>query len=94
MITIPEIEKLASLSRISLTEDEKKRFQKEIEDILSYVSDVQKLSEDESEEKAPGEIYNVFREDEAPHESLMYTEELLRNAPDKAGEYFRVKKIL
>lgn len=37
---------------------------------------------------------NVMREDTEPHESGIYTEKLLSAAPQREGQYIKVKKIL
>lgn len=37
---------------------------------------------------------NVMREDGEPHESGLYTEKLLSAAPQREGQYIKVKKIL
>lgn len=95
MITILEVEKLATLSRLSLTEEEKIKFQKEIDSILSYVDQIKELSNDEEEKgRKFDEVKNVFRLDSDPHSQGIYTEAILKNAPGKEGEYLKVKKIL
>lgn len=93
MIGKEDIEKLALLVRISVSDEEKETFTKEIESILEYVSEIQSFSGD-TVEKVAGENYNVFREDGEPHESGVYTEILLAQAPQREGEYVKVKKIL
>jgi Asp-tRNA(Asn)/Glu-tRNA(Gln) amidotransferase C subunit len=39
-------------------------------------------------------VRNVLREDANPHESATFTEAILKNAPSRQGDYFKVKKIL
>ncbi len=102
MVEIKDIEKLAALSRISLTEAEKGQMRSEIEAILGYVAQIQKVSgtpktaEERSREKKD-EVRNVLREDgelarmHAPGE---YSEALLENAPKRGGRFVKVKKIL
>jgi Asp-tRNA(Asn)/Glu-tRNA(Gln) amidotransferase C subunit len=41
-----------------------------------------------------GEHRNAFREDENPHETGKYTESIIKNAPEKEGNYVKVRKIL
>lgn len=93
MIEIPDIEKLAKLSRIKLSEAEKESLRKEIDSILGYVAEIQGVLIKTGDFDKP-DRRNVFREDGNPHESGKYTEQLLAEAPQKDGGYFRVKKIL
>lgn len=94
MISTEEIEKLANLSRLALSEDEKAGLRKEFDSILGYVEQVQKISVATFSEKVTGTFRNVMREDVNPHESGIFTEELLATAPKREGQYIRVKKIL
>jgi aspartyl-tRNA(Asn)/glutamyl-tRNA(Gln) amidotransferase subunit C len=89
-----DIEKLAKLARIELTREEVDEFTGEITSILGYVSDVNEITGSTVGEKRVGALYNVFREDGDPHEPGTYTEDLLREAPEREGQYFKVQKIL
>jgi aspartyl-tRNA(Asn)/glutamyl-tRNA(Gln) amidotransferase subunit C len=94
MISAKDIEKLASLARIKIEENEKEQFGKEIDSILGYVNQIKeaKVSLDQSERV--GDIKNVLREDVHPHESGVNKEKLLSEAPSREGDYVKVKKIL
>jgi aspartyl-tRNA(Asn)/glutamyl-tRNA(Gln) amidotransferase subunit C len=94
MITIKDIEKLAELSRVAISPEEKEAFRKDMDSILGYVDQVQKVSANLSEEKKAGILRNVMREDSNPHESGIYTETLISAAPKREGNYLKVKKIL
>jgi len=91
---LKEIEKLAELARIGLSEEEKQKLLKDAEDILAFVSQVQEVKTDDSAEARVGVPHNVLREDENPHESGIYTEALLAQAPDTEKRYVKVKRIL
>ena len=93
MIKIEEIEKLAELSRIEVPEDEKKTLASDIEVILEYISQIQEVASVEPEKEA-GSHRNIMREDGEPHESMLYTDKLLKAAPKKENGYVKVKKIL
>lgn len=93
MITKDDIEKLARLSRIDIPKEQIQELCGEIESILKYVSEVQEVSSSEPEKKA-GALRNVLREDEAPHESGIYTEAILNEAPKQKGGFLKVKAIL
>ena len=93
VMEIKDIEKLAALSRLKLTEEEKQKFAQEMDDILAYVKQIDEVT-GKSDEKKAGDVRNVLREDENPHESGIYTEALLNSAPKRQGKYVEVKKIL
>ncbi len=89
-----DIEHLATLSRIELTEDEAENFAKDITNILGYVSEIKDLAGEAAQEKKVGALFNVFREDSEPHAAGKYTDDLLALAPERQGQYIKVKKIL
>ena len=92
MISKEEVEKLASLSRLALTEEEKAQFQGEIDAILGFVGKVK-----EAAEAAPRPQHasiNVLREDIVVHKRGEFTEKLLKAAPEREGDFIKVKRIL
>lgn len=94
MITVKDIEKLAELARISIPEVEKEGLVKEIDSILTYVEQIKTASQNVVNEQSVGSVSNVMREDDGSHESGLYTEKILKEAPRREGDYFKVKKIL
>ena len=94
MITKAEIEKLAALSRVKLSETEKENFTSQIDAILGYVDLLKKVPLAQQSDAVIGTTHNVFRDDINPHESGMHTESLLAEAPDRKGNYLKVKQIL
>lgn len=89
-----DIEHLATLARIELTDHEAEQFAGDITSILGYVSDIKDITGDAAPEKKVGALFNVFREDVDPHEGGKYTDDLLALAPERQGQYVKVKKIL
>ncbi|MFA6158795.1 MAG: Asp-tRNA(Asn)/Glu-tRNA(Gln) amidotransferase subunit GatC [Candidatus Paceibacterota bacterium] len=93
MITREDIEKLATLSRLKLSEDEIARFQGEMSSILAYVDKLKAVTGSES-----GPVMsvnrNVLREDANPNPSGAYTRKLVDLAPQHEGDHVKVKKIL
>ncbi len=95
MITKEDIQNLADLARIEVAEGEMERLRSSMEGILNYISEVREVSGEEAEKTIEtGALRNVFREDTEPHQQGQYTVGVLKNAPDKEGEYVKVKKIL
>jgi len=92
-IELKEIEKLAALARIEVSPEEKESLRNEINAILEYVKQIQAVSPTEGE-KETGALKNVLREDVDTHLSGAFSEELLREVPQREGNYVRVKKIL
>ena len=84
---------LVELSRLYLSEEEKKSMGSDLSDILNYVD---KLSEVDTsgmpEMSHPFEDVNCFREDEVVNGDDR--EALLANAPDSRGSYFKVFKTV
>ncbi len=93
MITRADITKLAELALIAVPEAELDMLASEISAILGYVSEVQSLAADQGTPQVPT-LRNVLRDDVVTNAPRAYTEEILSQAPDRDGEYLRVKKIL
>ena len=95
-MNLKDIEKLAQLSRIKLSDKEKELFLKEIDSILAYVGEIKEgvrvRGIGDSEEKPI--LRNVMRKDENLNETGENTETLLSSAPKRKGNYLKVKKIM
>ena len=89
-----DIEHLAKLARIAVTESEADALAKDITSILGYVSEIEEITGNAEGEKIVGALCNVMREDKDPHEPGIYTEDLLNAAPEREGQYVVVKKII
>ncbi len=92
-ITMQEVEHVARLARLELSEAEKQRMRAQLDSILSYID---KLNELDTSAVEPTShvlpLTNVFREDEI--RPSLSQEEALANAPDRHDFFFRVPKIL
>lgn len=95
---IKDIEKLAKLARIELTEEEKAKYLKDIGAILGYVDQIKGVLANHSEnvlaKSGPKDLNNVMREDEVKNESGANTEVIVAEFPQKQGNSLKVKKIL
>lgn len=89
-----DIEHLAKLARIGITDTEADALAQDISSVLSYVSEIEEISGGEASEKQVGPLHTIMRPDTEPHEAGLYTEDLLKAAPDRDGRYVKVKKIL
>lgn len=93
-----EVLKLARLARIGIDDAEAEKLSHEFDAILGYVAEVKKITDPSQPSPNVGEgkggVYNVMREDAEPHQSGIYTDALLAEAPDSKDGYVVVKKIL
>jgi aspartyl-tRNA(Asn)/glutamyl-tRNA(Gln) amidotransferase subunit C len=88
-----DIQALADLARIELSDEEIERFSREFDDILEYVGEIKGLA-GKADAPAVGTHFNIFREDRDPTPADTYTEALLEAAPERFGRYLKVKKVL
>ena len=88
-----EVEHIALLARIGLSPEEVELFRGQLSDILDQF---QVLSELDTQGVTPtghaAGLQTVLRNDEA--DDSLETEDVLRNAPRREGERFRVKAVL
>jgi aspartyl-tRNA(Asn)/glutamyl-tRNA(Gln) amidotransferase subunit C len=87
-----EVLKLAKLARIKILPEEAEALSHEFDRILEYVGEVKGIKSDG--EKVLALTRNVLREDANPHETGLYTSDLLNQSPEREGDYLKVKKIL
>ncbi len=88
-----DVEYVARLARMRLTEEEKKLFSKQMEDIFSYLDKLNELDTTGVEPTSHViDRKNVFREDQA--KPSLPKEEILAGAPDASDECFIVPKII
>lgn len=88
-----EIEHVALLARLELSDDEKKLFSKQVGSIINYIDKLDKLDTSDVEPTAHVfPIKNVFREDKL--RPSLPREKALQNAPGKNDNFFRVPKII
>ncbi len=93
MLSSDDVKKLAELALIEVPEHELTRLAGEVDAILGYVGELSALAGESVEPTVP-ELRNVFREDENPRPGGEFTEALLAAAPDRSGQYIRVKRVL
>ena len=88
-----EVEHVAKLARLAVSEDEKEAFSRQLSEILTYVGKLNELDTSKVEPTSHVlDLSNVFRDD-VVRESLPPLE-ALANAPDRDNNHFRVPKII
>ena len=95
MITKKEVEHIAKLARLGLSEEEKGKFTKELSDILDFIKKLEEVKTDkiESISQVTG-LENVFRKDNGIKKTKKETDKLLDLAPDVEDRHIKVKAIL
>ncbi|MDD5165031.1 MAG: Asp-tRNA(Asn)/Glu-tRNA(Gln) amidotransferase subunit GatC, partial [Candidatus Pacebacteria bacterium] len=94
MITPAELEKLATLARIKLTDADKSSLIKEFDSILGYVDQLKKVEVSLDTDGRVGAVKNVMRPDEVHSTSQSDREGLLDEAPHRVGDFIAVKKMI
>jgi len=94
MIEKKQVEHIAKLTRIELSEKEKEKFSKELSSILDYVGQLNKVNTAKVEPLAQiTGLEGVMRKDEVKIQPKVQNK-LLKQAPSRKGDYFQVPKIL
>ena len=92
-ISIQDVEHVASLAKLSFTEEEKQKLASELNQILSYMEQLNSLDTESIEPLSHViELGNVFRGDD-PRPGLDRTE-ALKNAPARTDRFFRVPRVI
>ena len=88
-----EVEYVAHLARLEITDKEKDKFTAQLNDILLYIGKLNELNTKGVEPMSHAiAVTNAFREDNIV--DSIGTEKSLANAPDARGEFFRVPKVI
>ena len=92
-ITRAEVEHVARLARLELTEDEKERMTAQLDAILGYMDKLNALDTSQVEPTTTViPMVSVMRDDVV--RPSLDREEALANAPDRADAFFRVPRII
>ena len=84
---------IARLARLELTDAELERMRDQLSSILTYIDRLTALDVTGVEPTSHAvPLLNVMRDDEVV--PSFPQDEMLRNAPDRAGELFRVPRII
>jgi aspartyl-tRNA(Asn)/glutamyl-tRNA(Gln) amidotransferase subunit C len=92
-VTKKDVEKIAELAQLKFSEEELDSFTPQMNEILNYMEKLNELDTENVEPLShPVEQINVFREDEL--KPSITTEDVLKNAPAKDEQYFKVPKVI
>ena len=92
-ITLAEVERVARLARLDLSEPEMERMRSQLDAILTYIDKLRQLNTGGVEPTSHAiPMVNVMREDEV--RPSLPADEMLANAPEREADFFRVPKII
>ncbi|MGH7355937.1 MAG: Asp-tRNA(Asn)/Glu-tRNA(Gln) amidotransferase subunit GatC [Candidatus Rokuibacteriota bacterium] len=93
MISREDVEHVARLTRLALSEAELERMREQLNGILAHLDTLKALDTEGVEPTSHAvDVFNVMREDEI--EPCFPQDAMLANAPDRSGEFFRVPRII
>ncbi len=88
-----DIDKVARLARLELSEEEKKTFQSQLDQILGHMEQLNRMDTAGVEPTSHAiPVYNAFREDETRPSCAR--EEVMAIAPEEEEGHFRVPRII
>ena len=92
-ISSDEVKKVARLARLELNESEIKHHAEQLEKILDYIKQLDKINTENIPCTTRAiEVVNVLRKDEK--KEYENSEELLELAPSRENNFFKVPKII
>lgn len=92
-ITLKDVEYVADLAKLELTQEEKIKLQKELDNIIKYIDQLNELNTDNvpiTSHVIP--LKNVLREDKVL--PSLAQDKALANAPQKKDGFFKVPKVI
>jgi aspartyl-tRNA(Asn)/glutamyl-tRNA(Gln) amidotransferase subunit C len=92
-LSLKEVEHIAELAKLALSDEEKTRFRDQLAAILDYAMRLQKIDTDDIPPTASVlPIDTVMRDDEVKPSELKA--EILRNAAKQEANMFRVREVM
>ncbi len=92
-LTLKEVEHIALLARLELSQEEKERYQQQLSAILDHVTQLQELDTSKIKVTSTVQPPAARLRDDQNLEGLS-TEQALRNAPSAEKDQFRVPPVL
>jgi aspartyl-tRNA(Asn)/glutamyl-tRNA(Gln) amidotransferase subunit C len=91
-LTLKEVEHIATLARLELTEEQKARYREQLSGILDYVAKLQELDTANILPTVGGSVTQMpLRADEA--RPSLSVDELLANAPQQSYNQFKIPPV-
>lgn len=94
-LTKEEIIYLSQLGGLKLTEEEIERYQKQLEETVEYIANLEELNTEKIKPTShTNNLTNVFFDDGEKNIMALTPEQALKNAKNKKDGYFIVKRII
>ncbi len=92
-ISPDDVSKVAKLARLDVPEDRLEIYANQLEKILEYVSQLEKINTDNVPPTTRAvEVVNVLRDDVSEKSGIR--EKLLELGPNREGEFYKVPRII
>jgi len=92
---IKDVKHIAKLARLGITDEEARKFEKDLSSVLGYIDSLNKVNVKRVEPTFhPSEHYfkkNVMREDISEDQEV--ADDLIKVAPDKKDRHIKVKSV-
>ena len=93
MIDLKTIQRIALLARLQVNENEAEQYASQLTKVLNHFQEISQINTSNIAPMiTPTDITLNLREDVAKHEFT--TDDLLKNAPDKMGQLFKVPPVI
>lgn len=93
MIDQKTIEHISKLARLKITHEEAREYGEQLAKVLAHFEQISKINTENIEPLVtPAEIELFLREDRVNFE--VDTDEMMKNAPDRAGNLFKVPPVV
>lgn len=96
LLTKEEVEHIAKLARLGLSEKEKQKYSKELSGILDYIKKLNEVNLKNIEPTAQiTGLENIFRKDENPVQAdVEKIKKMIEQAPERENNFIKTKPIL
>lgn len=92
-VTVKDVERIAALAKLQFTEEEKQQLTHQLNQILAYVEQLNKLDTSKVEPLTHViDLKSGLRDDKV--KPGLTPEEALKNAPSKTDKFFKVPKVI
>jgi aspartyl-tRNA(Asn)/glutamyl-tRNA(Gln) amidotransferase subunit C len=92
-VTVKDVDHVAALARLSFTDEEKATLVAQLNQILAYMGQLNRLETGDVEPLSHVvDLSNVFRDDVL--RASLPREEILKNAPAHTEKFFKVPKVI
>ncbi len=91
-LTLQDVEHIATLARLQLTDEQKQRYRGQLSTILDHIAKLQELDTRDVPPTTGGSLTEMPLRADEPRPSLD-TDALLKNAPAKEGKQFKVPAV-